>query len=201
MRRTAMVICCIVVSAFAVTGCKSQPTMSKTPATGSYEEPKWVTKGVSAFPDELGKSLYGVGIAEKKRVPVISLQRVTAVEAARIDVARQLQTFVQGVFKDYSEAALTPKMDSAESQSLVESVHKTIVDETVIGVQPIDSWTHPATGDYYSLVKLNMDTVSLQLRQKISAVAAEKRLLRIDAAKAHKELDEIIAKNREALGR
>ena len=201
MRRTAMVICCIVVLSLAATGCKSQPTMSKTPATGSYEEPKWVTKGATAFPDQIGKSLFGVGIAEKKRVPMISLQRTTAVEAARIDVARQLQTFVQGVFKDYSEAALTPKMDSAESRGLVESVHKTIVDETVIGAQPIDAWTQPRTGDYYALVKINMDTVSLQLRQKISAVAAEKKLLRVDAAEAHKELDEIIAKNREALGR
>lgn len=197
MRRLATAVVCLVVMGILVAGCNSQPKMSETPMTGTMEEPQWVTKGVSAFPDEAGEALFGVGIAEKTRVPMLSLRRTTAIEQARLDVARQLRSFVQGVFKDYAEAALTPNMEEAESQSLVSNVYKSIVDETLIGVQPIDTWTHPRTGDLYALVKVSMESIGQQLRNKI--IAVEKERLRVDAAEAHKELDEIIEKNRQRL--
>ena len=197
MRRLAIAAVCVVVVMVAIAGCKSQPKFSKTPITGTYEEPQWVTKGMSAFPEDAGKALYGVGIAEYKHIPSISMQRTTAVERARVDVARQLETFVQGVFKDYTKVAFTPSMDQGELDTLIENVNKSIVDATLIGVQPVDTWQHPPTKDFYALVKVDMDSIAQQLKQRM--VAVEKERLAIDAEKAHKELDAIIEKNREAM--
>jgi len=197
MRQVAMMALCMVAVAAAMVGCKSQPVMSETPATGSMEEPLWVTKGASAFPEEASETFYGVGIAPWKMVPDVSLQRKTAIDRAKDEVAGQLRTFVQGVFKDYSKAAFTPSMDEAEVDGLIESTRKTIVDETLIGAQPVDAWREPGTRDYYALVKLSVDSVASQLRDKI--IAVEKDRLRMDAEKAHEELDTIIEKNRNQL--
>ena len=194
MRRIALLALCGMVIMLAAAGCKSQPLMSEEPLTGTMEEPQWVTKGVSAFPEDIGKAFYGVGIAEAKRVPDLSLRQNAAVERAHRDIGRQLKNFVEAVYKDYSEAAFTPSSDVAESRSLVESVQKSVVDETLMGAQPVDLWKNSRTGDYYQLVRLSMDSVAQQLRQKI--IAVEKERLRIDAAKAHEELDEIIEKAR-----
>ena len=87
-RIVAMALCGALLALIAA-GCKSQPKMAETPMTGTYEEPLWVTKEANAFPEEAGKAFYAVGIAEKRRVPYISLRRKTAVETGRGDVPRQ----------------------------------------------------------------------------------------------------------------
>ena len=176
-------------------GCKSQPLMSEDPLTESEREPQWVSKGISAFPDEIGKVFAGVGIAEAKRVPNLSLRRSEAIQDAHLDIARQLRSFVQAVHDRYAEDVFTPSSDVAESRSIVEAVQRSVVDETLVGAQPMDTWRNPRNGDYYALVKLSMDTVAQQLRQKM--IAVEKDRLRVDAAKAHEKLDEIIKKTRQ----
>jgi len=188
---------CAAMAAGILVGCKSQPKMGEVPMTGTYTEPQWVTKGVSAFPDEAGEAFYGVGVAERKRVPDLYLRRKAALERAKADVAGQLRTFVQQVFKDYVDGAFTPAMDEGETRSLTSVVQKSVIDETLLGAETRDVWTHPATGDVWALVRVSMDSVAQQLRDKIAEV--EKGRLRMDAAAAHRELDQIIEKNRQRL--
>jgi len=194
MRREAVVLLSVIVLGGFLAGCKSQPKLSRTPMTGSIEEPLWVTKPSAAFPDEVGKAIFGVGIAERRESPLKSLRRKTAVERARLDVAAQLRTLVQGVFKDYAEAALTPSMDEATAQALTSQVQKSVVDEVLYGSTVVDTWYHPATDDCYALVRLGMDDVAERVRAHM--IALERDRLRVRAEEAHKELDQIIERYR-----
>ncbi len=197
MVRGISLLLCAALMAGMVAGCKSQPQMSETPMTGTYEEPQWVTKGVNAFPEEVGQAFYAAAVAEKQAIPNLYLRRTAAEERAKARLAGQLRTFVQQVFKDYVDGAFTPNMDEGETRSLTFVVQKSVIDETLLGAETRDFWTHPATRDIWALVRVSMDSVALQLRQKIAEV--EKGRLRIDAADAHRELDRIIDKNRERL--
>ena len=108
--------------------------------------------------------------------------------------AGQMETFIASVFKDYSEAVFTDSMDQGESGQITSSVHKSIVATTLSGAIPAETWKDPTTDDFYVLIELSMDSVAMQLKEKIAEV--EKGKLRIDAQKAHTELDRIIAEKR-----
>ena len=195
MAKTMAVVLCILLG--GVIGCKSQPAMSTGPTTGEWKEPKWVAQPYAAFPEDAGKAFYAVGIAEKKKIPDVYLLRKAANTRGREELAAQLRTMVQAVMKDYTEAAFTGSMDQGQIQSLTSNVAKSIIDETLIGSTQVDTWEHPKTGDIYVLVRMSMDGVAKQMRDKI--IEVEKDRLRVDAAKAHQELDQIIEKNRQHL--
>lgn len=194
MRKTLAIALCGVLAALMVVGCGGQPQVSKVPVTGAREEPQWVTKGGYAF-DDIKDAFYGVGIADAERITSESMRRIAARERAKDEIAGQLRTFVMSVFKDYQEAAFTEEA-GAMSQDLTERVQKSVVDETIMGARPRDTWKDPRTGDLYMVVRLGMDGVVEMTRKKIQE--AERNRLRMDATKAHEELDEIIEKNRKA---
>jgi len=197
MFRMAMVALCGIALVISAVGCgETRPAVSDTPVTEAQpsQEPIWVSSPARAFPELANEVFFGVGVGEAKRLPGVYLRRKSSIERGRAEVAGQLRTFVTGVFKDYTEAAFTPSMDVAESRSLTSNVQKSILDETLMGAKTHEIWKDPTTGDYYALVILSMDSVAQQLRQKIQEV--EKGRLRIAADEAHKELDDIIAKNR-----
>jgi hypothetical protein len=194
MRKIAVMTACVLLIA-CVVGCKSSAITAK-PVTTSPDEPKWVSMGATAFPEDAGKAFYGVGIASANRFPGDAFMlRKAATERGRAEVAGQLQTMVAAVFKDYSAATFTPSMKQGEMQSMTENVQKSVTDATLIGAKPVASWKDTQTGDMYVLIKLSLDDVAQQIRDKITAV--EKDKLKMDAAAAHKELDEIIEKNRQ----
>lgn len=170
---------------------------SSSKMTTASNEPAWVTKGVYAFPDEVGKAFYGVGIAEAKMIPGIALRRTAAQERGRQEIAKQISVVVQGVFKDYQEAAFSDKMDKGSMDSLVSNTARSIVDQTLVGCEQRELWVDRSSsegGDYYSLMRLSFDTVAKQLKDKMAEV--EKGRLKVDSAKAHEDLDRIIDKNR-----
>jgi hypothetical protein len=189
----AMAACGLLIACFV--GCKSSPITAK-PVTASPDEPKWVSMGASAFPDDAGKAFYGVGIAAANRFPGDPFMlRKAATERGRAEVAGQLQTMVAAVFKDYSAATFTPSSKQGEMQSMTEYMQKSVTDATLIGAVPVASWKDTQTGDMYVLIKLSMDSVAAQIRDKI--ISVEKDKLKMDADAAHKELDDIIDKNRQ----
>jgi hypothetical protein len=191
MRKVMMVaLAGFVVMALCV-GCSSSKM------TSASNEPAWVAKGVYAFPDEVGKAFYGVGIAEGKMIPGIQLRRTAAQERGRQEIARQISVVVQGVFKDYQEAAFSDKMDKGSMDSLVSNTARSICDQSLVGSEMREIWvdrTADNGGDYYALMRLSFDTVAKQLKDKMAEV--EKGRLKVDAAKAHEDLDKIIDKNR-----
>ena len=199
MRRIVIAALCVAVLAFVAAGCAAkQPQLSNKPLTDTMQEPLWVSKGVNAFPQEVGKAFYGVGVAEKQKIPDVYLRRKSSIERGRGEVASQLRTMVMGVFKDYTESAFTPSMDKGEIQTMTTNVQKSVLDEVLLGAEPRDMWVHPSTGDQYALIRVSMDSVAQQLRAKI--ISIEKDKLKKDATEAHKELDDIIEKHRKQGG-
>ncbi len=188
MRKTLMIVLVGVVTLALCAGCSS------TKMTAASDEPDWVTKGARAFPEDARKAYYGVGIAEARMIPGISLRRTTAQNRAREDIARQISITVQAVFKDYQEAAFSDKMDKGSMDSLVQNTARSIVDQTLTGTEPHAFWKDKETQDYYALVRLSFDSVAKQLKDRMAEV--EKGRLKVDAAKAHEELDKIIDKQR-----
>lgn len=193
MQRILAIALCGVLAAVIGFGC-GRPQMSENPATGASNEPQWVTHGENAFPDEKGKAIFGVAVAEKKYVPSLYLRRKAATERAKLDVAAQIRTLVQGVFKDYSDASFTESSKEAAQRSLTSVVQKSIVDEALHGARTMDMWANEKTGDYWALVKVGMDDVTADIRNKM--IALERDRLKKDAAAAHEDLDNIIEKYR-----
>jgi hypothetical protein len=195
MWKTVSVGLLALVVSVVLVGCKSQPQMTDRPQTGVSSEPQWVTKAGSAFPEDKGKAIFGVGVAEGKAFPLIGLRRRTAVERGKTEVAGQLRTFVQSVYKEYSESCFTPSAKTGEAQQLIQTATKSIIDETLVGCEIKDSWVNPNTGDEYALMRLSMDNVVDQMRQKMLTIEKDRLVKKADDA--HKELDDIIAKNRQ----
>jgi len=194
MRNTRVVLVLGLLAVVALVGCKSQPVMSDEPLTGTYEEPLWVTKGVSVFEEEVGKAFYGVGIASGKAIPDPYLKSKAATERGKVEVAGQLRTFVTAVFKDFTEAAMSPSMDEGTMRSITSNTIKSVIDETLMGAEVRDQWESPK-GVRYVLVRVGMDSVAKQLKDQVAKIEQER--LRLDAAAAQKELDEIIEKRRQ----
>ena len=189
---TGIAACGLLIACLA--GCKSSQVATK-PLTTSPGEPNWVSMGGSAFPDDAGKAIYGVGVAAANIFPNDPyMLRKAATERGRAEVAGQLKAMVAAVFKDYSAAAFTPGMKPAEMQSLTETVQQSVADATRLDAKTLDSWKDSQTGDMYALVKLSLDDAVQPIRDRIAAV--EKDHLKLDAAAAHKELDGIIEKHR-----
>jgi len=196
-KTAAMAACGLLVACFL--GCKSpapaSPADEPMALTSSPDEPKWVSAGGGAYPEDAGKALYGVGVAAANRFPADSFMlRNTAMVHGRAEVAAQLRTLVASVFTDYASAAFTPGMKPAEMESLTENVQESVADTALSGAQPAATWKDSKTGALYVLVKLSWDDVAPQIRDKIIAVETDK--LKLDPAAAHKELDSIIEKNR-----
>ncbi len=199
MGKTAAMAACGFLVACLV-GCKTPvpagPDAESLEVSTSPDEPKWVSAGARAFPEEAGKALCGIGVAAANRFPADPFMlRKTATERGRAEVAAQLRTLVASVLMDYAEAAFAPGMKPDEMQSLTENVQESVADAALIGAQPAAAWKDPQTGATYVLVKLGLDGVAQQLRDKI--IAAEGGKLKMDADAAHKELDSIIEKNRQ----
>lgn len=182
----------VIIAALAV-GCSStQPQPDETSPAGAVEPPAWVARGAAAFPNDAGKTFFGVGVAEAKVFSGEYLQRTAAAERARAGIAGQLRTMAAFVFKAYAEAAMTPGMDPREMAGLAASVQRNVVDAAMPDAETRGAWVDPVTGDTYELAAVSFDSAARALRSAL--IAMEKDRLRVDVPAAHKELDSLIEK-------
>jgi hypothetical protein len=185
-----LVVCCA--------GCKSavqSVSGGLTAVTGSPQEPKWVSAGAAAFPEDAGKALYGVGFAPASRFAADPfMARQTTEERGREEIAGELQALVASVISDYAAAAFAPGIKPDEMRSLTDNVQEAVAEATLDSAKAAASWTDPQTGASYMLMKLSLNGVAEQLRDRI--IAVEDGKLKMDPAAAHKELGRIIQKDR-----
>lgn len=154
--------------------------------------PNWV-KGKGCPDGDKNKAICSVGSMGGTRN--VSLARETAIERARVQMARTLQDKVTAMLKDY-QATTTGGQEfgtSAADEQHVRDVSKTVTDMTISGSEIIDSWVSN-TGTYYALVALDVekfkDTVN-----KIQNLSESVRKAVIERAdKAFEELDTEIEK-------
>lgn len=164
-----------------------------TPGTPLVEYPEWVNKGSGAFGGEK-KVFYGVGSASGIRNH--SLARSTADNRARAEISKTFEVYSASLMKDYSASITAGDMSASSEEQMVTSAVKTFSANTLNGVEIVDHWIHPTTGEIFSLARLDiagfMDQLdkAKELSQKVKDAvkrSAEKAFADLEAEEAKAE--------------
>jgi hypothetical protein len=121
--------------------------------------PDWVNKGTQAVNDRDGRLFHGVGSSPS--VGDDALQRSTADDRARAEVARMLSTYIDAVSNDYSAAAGTGANANAD-QSVSRQI-KAITKQNLAGSKIIGRWKDSRTNMIYSIAELDFKSVKTTL--------------------------------------
>ena len=143
----------ILLAVSTLTACSSRTVVESN--LGIKGAPDWVNKGSQALNDQNGRLIHGIGSAPSMADP--SLQRATADDRARAEVARVLSSFMHVVSQDYSASA-----GSGQDQDTQQSVSRqiqNITDQNVSGSRIIAQWADPKTGTVWSLAELDVKQV------------------------------------------
>lgn len=121
--------------------------------------PDWVNKGTQAVNDKDGRLFHGVGSAPS--LGDDALQRSTADDRARAEVARMLSTYIDAVSNDFSGAAGTGTNASAD-QSVSRQI-KAVTKQNLAGSKIIGRWKDSRTSMVYSIAELDLKSVKTTL--------------------------------------
>ncbi len=125
--------------------------------------PDWVNQGSGAFKDGESRQFYGVGVVTG--VPSQTLARQTADQRARADIARQFDTFVSNLFRDYLASTSSNLGEKVVEEQHVEQTIKNLTNVSVRGAKVVDYWKEPETGSIFALARLDLAGVKATLDQ------------------------------------
>ena len=117
--------------------------------------PDWVNEGTNILKDKDGRLFHGVGFAPA--MGDMSLQKSTADNRARAEVARVLTSYMNVVSKDYVESVGT-----GEQQELSQAVSHDIENITKVnltGAKIIGNYRDEKSNTIYSIAELDMKHV------------------------------------------
>jgi hypothetical protein len=121
--------------------------------------PDWVNKGTAVLNDKDGRLFHGVGSAPS--LGDEALQRSTADDRARAEVARMLSTYIDAVSSDYSAASGTGANANAD-QSVSRQI-KAVTKQNLAGSKIIGRWKDGKTSTVYSIAELDFKAVKTTL--------------------------------------
>lgn len=153
LSRYAAHLAVMLLAAGLLTACSSRTTVESN--LGIKGAPDWVNKGSQALNDQGGRLIHGIGSAPSMNDQ--SLQRSTADDRARAEVARVLSSFMHVISQDYSASAGSGQ--NQESDQSVSRQIQNITDQNVSGARIIAQWADPKTGTIWSLAELDMKQV------------------------------------------
>ncbi|OGI46921.1 MAG: hypothetical protein A2637_06275 [Candidatus Muproteobacteria bacterium RIFCSPHIGHO2_01_FULL_65_16] len=113
--------------------------------------PDWVNKGTAYVNDKGGRLFHGVGAAAPMGDP--SLQRATADDRARAEVARIFSSYLDVVSNDYQAAAKSG--GAAASEESVSRQIKNFTQVNLAGARIIARWQDKKTGTVYAIAELD----------------------------------------------
>jgi hypothetical protein len=114
--------------------------------------PDWVNEGTQMLNDKDGRLFHGVGSAAPMGNE--SLQKSTADERARAELARVLNSYLSVASKDYSAAASSG--DESVSEQSVSRQIDNLTQINLTGARIIGRWRDTRTGTLYSIAELDM---------------------------------------------
>lgn len=117
--------------------------------------PDWVNEGTNILNSKDGRLFHGIGSAPK--LGDMELQRTTAENRARSEVARILSSYMDVVSKDF--LASSSAGASAEAQQSVSRSIENVTRVNLTGVKIIANWRDDKDGMIYSLAELDMKYV------------------------------------------
>jgi hypothetical protein len=127
---------------------------------GLSDAPDWVNEGTQAVKNDDNRLIHGVGMAPP--MGDVSLQKATADNRARADLARVLSTYVDVVADDYT-ASTGGDADLDVAQKL-----RSTTQLALTGARILAHWKDEDTGDVYAFAELDMDAVIKSLETATS---------------------------------
>ncbi|MDX1455593.1 MAG: hypothetical protein R3217_09075 [Gammaproteobacteria bacterium] len=122
---------------------------------GIEDAPDWVNEGSQALDSDDGRLIHGIGMAPK--MGDFSLQKSTADDRARTEVARVLSSYMDVVSQDYLASAGLGE-GSVNEQVITREI-KNITNIRLVGARNIGRWTNEKNGDIWSIFELELDKV------------------------------------------
>lgn len=122
---------------------------------GIEDAPDWVNEGYQALDNREGRMIHGVGSAPK--MTDMALQRSTADDRARAEVARVLSTFMDVVANDY--LATSGYGDNTMDEQTISRQIEAVTRLNMSGVEIIARWRSEENGAIYSLAELDLNRV------------------------------------------
>lgn len=178
-----------------LTGCastKGNEKMTETTPIQDLKAPDWVVKGSGAFSGQQVKVFYGVGSAARMKNP--SLLRMASEDRARAALAKDIQVYTASLQRDYMESMTAGSANATSDSQLVESAIKTVTAMTLRGSQIVDHWQNPATGELFSLARVDMELFRNNLDQTKEIDPNVKESIRKSADRLNKQLEQEEAK-------
>lgn len=114
--------------------------------------PDWVNEGTNILNTKDGRLFHGIGSAPPMNDT--ELQRTTAENRARSEVARILSSYMDVVSKDYTSSVQAG--DAAELQQSVSRSIENVTKVNLTGVRIIANWRDEKSGTIWSLAELDM---------------------------------------------
>jgi hypothetical protein len=126
------------------------------------DAPDWVNEGTQAVDNDDNRLIHGVGMAPP--MGDVSLQKSTADNRARAEIARVLSTYVDVVADDYT-ASTGGAADLDVAQKLRSTTQLALAGARILG-----HWKDEDSGDVYAFAELDMDSVikSLETSNSLS---------------------------------
>jgi len=150
-------------------GTKQPDPVPVNTSTKTKNSPLWIDNPGTV------PGIVGVGAEGPNVMDDTMMQRKTALAAARSEIAKQLNTQVQGVFagldQQYKTAAAEGrKVISTEAMSRMrEDTQREIVNVALVGATPKEFWTDPETKKLWVLVVLDKDAADRAVKAAASA--------------------------------
>jgi hypothetical protein len=113
--------------------------------------PDWVNEGTKAVDNDDGRLLHGVGMAPAMNDG--SLQKSTADNRARAEIARVLSTYIDSTISDYS-ASVGDQADMNIERDLRSTSQLALSGARILG-----RWKDKRTGDVYAFAELDLKKI------------------------------------------
>lgn len=140
--------------------------------------PDWVNKGTQFINDRDGRLFHGVG--EAPAVGSRSLQKSTADNRARTEVARIFSSFMDAVSNDYTAASSSGGSGMSE-QALSQQI-KAVTKVNLSGAKIIARWKDKKTNIIYSLAELDLEQVKNTVNTTNNMNSDLKRYISVNGA-------------------
>jgi hypothetical protein len=145
---------CVMFLALALGACSSKTSIESD--MGLNNAPDWVNEGTQAVSNDGGRLIHGVGMAPP--MGDVSLQKATADNRARAEIARVLSTYVDAVISDYTAST------GGETDMNVEREIRSTTQLVLSGARMLGHWKDEDSGDVYAFAELDMDAVDKSLQ-------------------------------------
>ena len=149
--------------------------------------PDWVNMGSGAFEDDGDSVFYGVGSVTG--VQSLSLSRETAEQRARAEVARQLDSYVTALYRDYQVATGVGQDKAALEEQHIDGTLKNLSQVTVRGAKVIEFWRHPESDTLYALVRTDLTAMKSAIAEMREIDPEFRDYVNVNAEQAFKNLD------------